>query len=765
MTLVPKRITPRRIVAAVFLLSLLAVFGDVLLTLGRPVLGSPYTDMFRYFVSVRDFGFDELAHGNLALWNPHLFSGTPFFGSFQSALLYPPNWMHLVLPFALAINLTIVLHVLLAGASTYGWARFRGLSREGGVLAGAIVMFSGAHFMHVYAGHLTFMCAVAWTPLVFLAVDRLLAAPNLRWCLAGSFAAAMQLLAGLPQCAFITAFAAAVYIALRLATDRSLWRIVPWFAAMAIIPALLSTVQIGSGLEVAAETVRGGGVSYEFATAYSFPPENLMTLIAPGFFGTPQTYWGRWYLSEMCLFFGVAGFLMALYGAIHGDKRARRFAAVMVAVLAVAAMGRYTPVFRLLYAVVPGFRVFRSPSKLMFPATLFAALLAGAGLDALRRNPAKRAWVVATVVAACCLLALAAGVYVARGGPDSGWASVTRSVASMSDVRREFDGAGMDAAASRAALSLLMAGVTCAVMAGLLRLRNRTWLTYAVLGIALLELVVFARATRATFELSETRIPEIESFYARQDDKRVLQPVYQNYSLLIRGHNVWGYDPVVLRRYAEFMSYTQHGDARGDSQAVHFVRDHPLYRMLRQDHVVGPSKAGVQVIPITQGPPMDRLHLVHEARVLDDPGEILSAMVQPDFDPTRTVILEEPPVSAPDGTGSGTAAIVDESTDHLTIEADLDRAAILVITDAYSRGWRAVALEGSAQTAYRVLPANYILRGIPLQPGKHRFRVEYAPRGYTVGRWVSLAAWLAFAAAGVYSLVRKPRQAGASSAA
>ncbi len=45
-----------------------------------------------------------------------------------------------------------------------------------------------------------------------------------------------------------------------------------------------------------------------------------------------------------------------------------------------------------------------------------------------------------------------------------------------------------------------------------------------------------------------------------------------------------------------------------------------------------------------------------------------------------------------------------------------------------------------------MLPANYVLRAIPLGAGTHRLRLEYCPRGFRVGVWVSvaaLAAWLA----------------------
>ena len=97
----------------------LAVFSEVLFVRPDEVLSDPQMDLRHFFVHWRYFGFHELKAGNLALWNPHCLSGTPFFGNFQSALLYPLNFLYLLLPLEAAINWTIALHVFLGGAFTF----------------------------------------------------------------------------------------------------------------------------------------------------------------------------------------------------------------------------------------------------------------------------------------------------------------------------------------------------------------------------------------------------------------------------------------------------------------------------------------------------------------------------------------------------------------------------------------------------------------------------------------------------------------------
>jgi len=122
--------------AAIYFCAVLIAFGDVLLGPAGRIISEEHSDVANQFLYWREFGFGELAKGHLVLWNPHLFSGAPFLGGFQSALLYPPNWIYLVLPIDRAINLDFAISVLLAGMAMFLWARHRRLHPAGSILAG-----------------------------------------------------------------------------------------------------------------------------------------------------------------------------------------------------------------------------------------------------------------------------------------------------------------------------------------------------------------------------------------------------------------------------------------------------------------------------------------------------------------------------------------------------------------------------------------------------------------------------------------------------
>lgn len=160
------------------------MFLDILFNPNR-ILSQQGADISGQFLAWREFGFEQLGSDHLALWNPYVFSGIPYVGSLQSSMFYPLNWIFLIIPVAIAINLSIAVHIFFTGAFMYLLAMHRGLHRVSAVTTGALLMFCGAGFLHIYAGHLSNICAMPWTPLIFLAIDGLFEVWQLRWVLIG----------------------------------------------------------------------------------------------------------------------------------------------------------------------------------------------------------------------------------------------------------------------------------------------------------------------------------------------------------------------------------------------------------------------------------------------------------------------------------------------------------------------------------------------------------------------------------------------------
>lgn len=757
-------IRSRWIGVAVLLGLTLAMFGDVLFTSRPVVLSYAGNDLASQFIYWRAFTADQLRQGHLPLWNPYVFSGMPYLGWAQTAVLYPTNWLDLVLPLPLSINLGIALHVFLAGLFVYLWGLRRGLHPVAAVVAGAVFMFSGAYFLHVYAGHLSLLYAIAWTPLVFMSVEEWIRTRTLGWVLAGMAAIAMQIYAGDFQACFYTAVAASLLALFGLIRSRHRTTILLGFFGMYIGAATLGAAQLLTSFQAVSESIRGAGVSYEFASTFSFPPENLLTALAPGFFGNGigAPYWGRCYQWEMCVFIGVSGLALAIYGAARGRRELRRGLIPLLAIMLVLALGANTPLFKFLYYGVPGFDRFRANAKFIIEASLFMVMLAGAGLDRLLGDPKGTKWLalglfVAFIIVGCAAWQLRSAVRTPV--PANWWTRVMQAVQATQEsyvpAASYTDPSFVKQAGGFASHCLFVAAVELLALGGLMLFAETSrWIVYAVALMAVAEVFVFARTSLATFDLTYTEAPKLRAFLdQRPGDYRIFDKPNPNVAIWLGKDDVWGYAPLTLKRYTEFMAFTQGLPPEGANQYVTFTRFHPLHAMLRWRYAFLANKNGDRVL--TAKAIMPHLQLLQRYRVLTGRDEILLAMESPSFNPTQQVILETGPNPAPQpSTETGTVTLLDSSANQLTVEADLPHPAILLITDAYSTGWRARPLDGTVQHTYQVLPANYVLRAIPLSQGHHHILIEYAPIGFRVGVWISVASLTVFVVTVVFSIRR-----------
>ena len=289
------------------------------------------------------------------------------------------------------------------------------------------------------------------------------------------------------------------------------------------------------------------------------------------------------------------------------------------------------------------------------------------------------------------------------------------------------------------------AGMLLALAALLFATRYGRPAVYALALLAVAEVFLFAKAARVTFDLQATKLPAVERILQENPgDYRILNLAAPNAATSLGAYDIWGYSWGMSLRYAEFMAFTQGLDPESATQYLEFAGFNPLYRMLRLRYVFPPQESGTQVQE--EAGYLPHLLLIQDARVIQGRDRIFSAMGG-DFNPWTQVILESPPRPLPiSSDDKGSVRIVAASTDQLTIEAEVPSPSILVITDGYSTGWRAVALAGSVQRSYQVLPANYILRAVPLEAGRHRLRLEYRPPAFVAGVWVSCKSVLIFLA-------------------
>ncbi len=98
------------------------------------------------------------------------------------------------------------------------------------------------------------------------------------------------------------------------------------------------------------------------------------------------------------------------------------------------------------------------------------------------------------------------------------------------------------------------------------------------------------------------------------------------------------------------------------------------------------------------------------------------------------------------------AEIVDYQANSIEVSVKMQNDGFLVLSDTYYPGWR-VYVDGKEERIYR---ADYLLRAVPLSPGRHRLSFIFDPFSFKLGLWSSLITLFSLAGYLVYP-VRKPR--------
>ncbi len=730
------------------LLSLAGVLALALLLPDDLFLSAAGTDLTGQFAAWRAFAADSISAGHLPLWNPYTYAGQPFLGDFQSAELYPLNVIFLFLPLVQTLNLSFLLHLLILAWGMGYWCTRRGFHPAACALAGFTAALCGPVFPHLFGGHLASVCSMAWAPWILIFLENAWRGPARRPLLLAAMGVCLQILAGHPQYVFYTAIAAGLNALAFSVTDRSLIRrALPMTVVVYAGAAALAAAQLLPGFAAAAESVRQGKVEFSFASSFSFPPENLLTLFAPWFFGhlPVETYWGRIYLWEASVFMGVSGVILALFAL--GDREHRRPARrdlAVAALLFLLALGGHTPLLRILYDYFPGFGSFRTLAKFSFPMLLFVILMLGAGADAVVRGRLERKFFARGVLAVSLLVVVAGGYLVVS---PEGIAALRSFIVGTHESYLGRVGYPPEPALATlgagAAHSLLLAGglgliIGTSLMAGLRRPEFR-WVPLALLP---LEMLSFAWGGLGTSRWPEV-MPDILAAYveAHPGDYRVLNFDREDNGYFLGAPDLWGNDPAVLKRYAEFMTFAQQGPMDHVTQYVEFKYLPPILSLVRFRFAFVHADKGYQIVEGRGALP--RVLLVQHYQVLPNRDAVFAAFAKPDFDPRQTVLLETEPTPRPQPSAiASTAKVTDSTTDSLSIEADTPAPAILLITDLYSRDWRARPLPGSTQDHYDVLPGDYIVRAIPLAAGHHHLMVVYDPPSWHTGLLVTAVAWL-----------------------
>ncbi|MBI2469729.1 MAG: YfhO family protein [Planctomycetes bacterium] len=782
-----------------FLLTI-AYFYNVIIPLDSSVLSDQNTDTRHQLFYWRYFGFNTLAKGIIPLWNPYIYGGTPFVGGVQSAIFYPLNLIYLIFPIHVAINYSIILHVFLSGVFTYLYLRFiklnlqseivrlsvhdevrnpqlysAGLSRSSCLVSSIIFMFCAPQIFHVYPGHLPNLCTMIWLPLILLFSELFIRNRNYLYAFFGGVAVAFNILAGHPQYFFYTAIAVLAYFIIRIIQEfreHRNWNYVGYHASgifiIYTIGILLTAIQLLPAFEMIKHSTRQT-LSYEWVGQFSFAPENFITLFIPEFLGNSlkTPYWGRYYLWEMSLYVGILPLMLCAIASFYNRNKFTKTFLIMALITTILALGKFTPLFKILYTIAPGFNMFRGNSKFIFIVAFSLSVLSGFGAEYLRDSVFTKKkistflYITIGISAAVSLFLL---IFFLFGAGYGIWHGIINKICLLGDRYTTLPGLNDPgflrstfAITTKSSVKFIVIMILSLLVIGLWitsRLK-RPILIPITLALIFGDLWFFGNQYMVTFD-SRQCFWNKEMLGVLKNNPEAARITTVGHFELNQGmahdvSNIGGYDANVIKEYSEFINLSD-GKPLDTPNIVMEVRQiSKLTNLLNLKYILLPANVRIQHPSIklvyndskyalfdnTQALP--RTFIVHEAKILQGRDVIFKELAGSEFDPLKYVILEEPSLLTKHGVNENLQSepiptFLEYSPNRVTIKATLLEEGYLVLGDTFYPGWNAY-VDGKKS---KVLKTNYVMRSVFLEKGEHIVKFVYEPKSFTIGMIITL---------------------------
>jgi hypothetical protein len=386
----------------------------------------------------------SLAGGEWPLWNPDLFSGYPFMATDENQLYYPIAWLLLALPLSLALQVSVIFHVWLAGAGMYLLVRLLGAGRAGSLISALAFAGSGQLYTAIEItgvadiyGWLPWILVAAeiawrrrswlWTAVAGLLSGVMAVSGHLPWYLYGGAFLALWLAAHLVvEALSVTGWQSArqarlakhagvvvpmaptmptmptMPTALRTA-PRGFWgqlarstAILAWGPALAAIHLLpfLQMVTFSSRIKAAGFAVSPTGLQDTLGLL-----GNQLTIFVPQMLGTSVGGVGNPLNFNNCWYIGLAPLVLACMALLLRRERKVLFLGVVGVVAFAVAAG--LPVFNAI-SQLPGLQT-QIPGRTAYLFIVCMSVLAGLGFDTALDLASRRPllWAVLSILVFC----------------------------------------------------------------------------------------------------------------------------------------------------------------------------------------------------------------------------------------------------------------------------------------------------------------------------------------------------------------------------
>jgi hypothetical protein len=705
----------------------------------HPVVNSRIKDAILDGYALDVISARAASEGRVALWNPYAGGGVPHLAAGFSRMLYPPFWIYAILHTELAHNVEILLHLFLAEIFAFLFLRRLGATLAGSLLGALIYGFVPSI---THRAEISFILpSLVWFPLLLMLVEDLVRTGRVRSFVGLAAVAAFQILAGHYPDIYINFLGAAVYALVRLGSlgrpTAILWRGLAGVGAVALGAALAAPFLLPS-LELIARANRPV-VSAAELSATGLGLDLVLTLFSP------SVDRSQLYIGLLPLLFVPAAF-----------RRVPRGPAIALLASFIVGVGIATgsPLFRLLYALVPGVEQLRYLGTHVALANFSLALLAGLGISYVigtESTTLKRERILGWI-----LLALGATT------------ALVAWLLERPDLLATFRLPG--------ALGLLLVALVALELWARQRIGTQRFAVLAGMVIAL-DLFSYARGFNPRVDADAyppfPDFPVIEFLRSDPDTFRVAtllanyhSPFWPNTLGAYEIQDVGAYHSLLPRNLGSYMKRIRlyAGGVTGEELLAEqdpsnnwiwlsSFRPTNLLRIWNIKYFVlpagwpNPDPAHLELVyddevrVFLYRAWLPRVWLAEQAVVLPQEQGIYARLLDPQMSPERTVLLlTEPACYFPRSTGAAAkstesddlppgAHIVDYRAESMRIETRSALPSYLVISESFDPGWHAW-VDGEEAT---LLEANLYFRALPLPAGAHQVELSYRPASYVWG--------------------------------
>ncbi len=388
-----------------------------------------HDDLGNFHIPLRYFYQSCLVEGEPFHWFPKMFCGFDLHGEGQIGMYHPLHLLlYSLLPFKAALAFEFLASYPALFVGTFLLFKRWGLRNDGASVAALSFAFSGSPIFRFM--HLNGVAIIAHIPWLLLAADVVLRGAGGRrtaWgCLAVTLLTASQLLLGYPQWVLISLVMEGLFYLYALRRDRHWSRLalLVWAKALGV---LLGGIQLIPTWKALSLSVRNSA-SLDFIGQGSLSPLNFASLILPYIYRARAIAVDNTPAHEFGLYNGTIVVALVLLLAIRGvDSRWRplaRAACILSVLGLLLALGRYTPLIRLL-SVVPVVNRFRCPARFLLLYQLGTAALAAIAYFQLANpkdseRPSWRSLRLLGLIPVACLLLLMLAALAKFVRPDVG---------------------------------------------------------------------------------------------------------------------------------------------------------------------------------------------------------------------------------------------------------------------------------------------------------------------------------------------------------